>query len=116
MGRAVMSAARLFALGFRLVGDWVGRRRELGLELAEGRAGGILLPECRKRHAEPEQAVRRLLAGLVFLVALEEGVGRVLVIAAHEIGLADPVLRAARERVRRIASDQVAEDGLGSCI
>src|ERR1700694_1529521 len=109
MGKAVMSATRLLALALGLIANLVGRRGELGLELAEGGAGGVLLAERCQRHGEPEQGVWRLIARLMFLVAFEEGVGRVLVVAAHVIGLADPVLRVAGKGIVGVARKQLPE-------
>src|SRR5262249_54059039 len=57
--------------------------------------------------------IRCLIAGLVFLIALEEGVGRILVLAAVIVALADPVLGVSGERILGIGVDQLAERGLG---
>src|SRR4051794_6163708 len=109
---ALMSAAGLFALALGLIEDMRGGLRVFGGEVAGGRAGCILLAELGERHAELEQRIGRLVAGFVLLVALEEGVGRALVLAAHIIALADPVLRAAGERIVGVGGDQLAERGL----
>src|SRR3981081_3380967 len=109
-----MSAARLLALALGFVANLIGCRGELGLELAEGRAGGVLLTERRQRHGESEQGVWRLIARFVFLVAFEEGVGGVLVVAAHVIGLADPVLRVAGQGIVGVAREQLTEGRFGA--
>src|SRR5262249_10841327 len=55
--------------------------RELRGELLEGGAGIGLPPGLAERHAELQEIVRRLGALRVFLIALGEGDGRVLVVA-----------------------------------
>jgi len=77
-----VSAAGLHLLGLGFVADGLRCLWKFGLELAESRAGRLLLAERCERHTELEQRLRCLIAGLVFLIALEEGVGRILVLAA----------------------------------
>src|SRR5262245_44670440 len=81
IGDPFISTTGPLPLSLGLVADAFRRLWELGLQLSECRAGGILLTERRQRHAELEQRLRRLAAGFVFLIALKEGFGRILVLA-----------------------------------
>src|SRR4029078_6960149 len=71
-------------------------------------------PRGGKGHAELEQCLRRLVASFVFLVALEEGVGGSLVLAAAVEALADPILGIRRERILGVALYQLAEGHFGA--
>ena len=75
--------------------------REVVIELGERDAGVLLLVGAGERHAEFQQIVGRLRPLWIVLVALGEGAGRLRVPAARVIGLAQPVLCAAGQRVVR---------------
>ena len=89
--------------------DVVGRIGEPRRELRVGRAGAIFLSEPVERHRELQQAVGRARVAGIVLIALEEGAGRRLVLAAHEVRLAQPVLRVARKRILGVAIKEVLE-------
>ena len=72
----------------------------------EGAARVLLLAEAAERHAELQEIVGGLAALGIFLIAEGEGGGGVLVFLAHVIGLAEPVLRVAGERVVGIVLDE----------
>src|SRR5689334_18945771 len=93
------SAAEPLLLAARPLLD-VGRGgRKVAVEPGEGAARIRLLPEVAERHAELQQAVRRLAALRILLVALGEGGGGAVVVLPHVIGLAEPVLRVGGERI-----------------
>src|SRR5208282_674076 len=105
--------ARLFLL-FRIpLLDGSGRGREVMVEARIGGAGIGLLAEIGERHAELEEIVHRLAALGIFLVALGEGDGGVVPILAHVIGLTQPVLRVAGERILGELLHEGAQCGFG---
>src|SRR5215469_10392806 len=109
-GSAAGVAALLF---FEARGDAVRRARELLGELGEGDAGIRLLAELAEGHAELQEIVGRFAVVGIFLVALGKGDRRVLIPAAHIIGLAEPVLGIAREIVVRMLDEEGVERLLG---
>src|SRR5580658_322124 len=87
--------------------------RKIALQLGEGETGIVLAPGIAERHAQFLQIVRRLRALRIFLVPFGEGGSRRRIIAAHEIGLAQPVLRVAGELITGMLPDEAAEGGFG---
>src|SRR5262245_39622935 len=80
---ASLVALEALALALGTLGDVGGGFREILVELRERGAGIALLPDAAERHGELEEAVRALAALRVSLVALGEGGGGVVVVAAH---------------------------------
>src|SRR5258707_14591407 len=89
--------------------DVARRAREVAVEPGEGTAGIRLLPELAQGHAELEQVVGSLPALGIFLIALGEDRGGVVVVLPHVIGLAQPVLGVAGERIIRGALHEGAQ-------
>src|ERR1700722_4764940 len=102
-------AARLLLFRRRPLLDRGGRGREVAVEARKGGAGVRLLAEIGERHAELQQIVHRLAVLGIFLIALGEGDGGVVPILAHIIGLAQPVLRVAGERILGIFRHEGAQ-------
>src|SRR5579885_3054883 len=104
------SAAGVAALLFpEAIGHAVRRARELLRQLGEGDAGVRRLAQLAQGHSQLQEIVRRLAVIRVLLIALGEGHRRLLVAPAHIIGLAEPVLRIARQIVRRMLGQEGAE-------
>src|ERR1043166_4072051 len=84
----------------------VGRAGKFLVELGECNAGVVLLADLPQRHAELQEIVGRLAAVRILLIGLGEGDGRILVSPAYIIGLAQPVLRVARQGIARVLGDE----------
>src|SRR5436190_11369092 len=89
------SAARALALRLGRGLHMPRRGRILAGKLVVGGAGGLLLSQPLQRHGKLQQALRRLGAFGVGLIALEEGSGGGAVLAAHVERFAEPVLSVA---------------------
>src|SRR4029079_15965869 len=72
-----------------------------------------LLAEPVQRQAELEQAVGGLAALREVTIARQESLRRLLVVAPHGIGFAEPILRIAGEAVVAVLPEEVAEADLG---
>src|SRR5215472_2995092 len=108
------SAAGVAALLFpEARGDAVRRAREFLGQLGKGDAGIRFLAELAEGHAELQKIVRRFAAVGILLIALGEGDRRVLIAAAHVIGLPEPVLGVAREIVIGMLDEEGVERLLG---
>src|SRR6185312_13791783 len=92
----------------------VGGARIILVEALEHGTGFLLLVEHRERDAELQEIVRPLRAGLVDLVALGEGDHRLLILTPRVVGLAQPVLRIAGQRMLRIVLHERLEGTLGA--
>src|SRR5215469_10709171 len=112
-GSAAGVAALLFA---EARGNAVRRTREFLGELGKGDAGIRLLAELAEGHAELQEIVRCFAAVGILLVALGEGDRRVLIAAAHVVGLTEPVLGVAREIVIGMLYQEGVERLLGIVI
>src|SRR5579883_1676033 len=107
--RGTSGAAGALALA---MGELLHIRRRVGIarvELAEEDAGILVALELDQRHAELEERIRGLRALGIFLIALGEGLGRLIVIAAHVISLAEPVLGGAGERIVGVGAEEGRE-------
>src|SRR5260370_30112013 len=93
--------------------DVARRAREVAVEPGEGTAGIRLLPELAQGHAELEQVVGSLPALWIFLIALGEDRGGVVVVLPRVLGLAPPVLGGTGERIVGGALDEGAQVLLG---
>src|SRR5947207_2677928 len=60
---------------------------------AERGAGRVLLAECRQRLAEPHQRFGCLRALRIFIIDVKKGFGRVVILLALELALAEPIMR-----------------------
>src|SRR5215469_16398258 len=109
-GSAAGVAALLF---FEARGDAVRRAGEFLGQLGKGNAGIRLLAELAEGHAELQEIVRRFAVVGILLIALGEGDRRVLVAAAHVIGLTEPVLGVAGEIVIGMLYEEGVERLLG---
>src|SRR5690606_23106137 len=108
------SAAEAAALLSRALEDVRRGVGEAVLQLAEDRTGVTAAAEQAQRQAELQQAVGRLRAARVVLVGDAEGARRLVVVAAHVVGLAQPVLGVRRERVARMLLDEGGQRLLGA--
>ena len=102
------SATQPLFLGGRPLLDRASRVREVAIELSQRDAGILLLVGAGERHAELQQIVGRLRSLRITLVSLGKGTGRLRVSAARIIGLAQPVLGAAGQRVVRVLCDETS--------
>src|ERR1700735_2289814 len=85
--------------------------REIPLEPGEAETSIVLAPGIGERHAELQQIILRLRALRVFLVPFGESRGGRRKIAAHEVGLAQPVLRVGGKRITRMLLQKTVESG-----
>src|SRR5882724_3895480 len=106
-------AAVMFLLAPRADQQILGRAGIFAHQLRQRRAGILLLSHLAQRHAELEQVVGGLAAVGIFLEALGEGDGGLLVVAAHIVGLAQPILGVAREHIVRVLLHEGGEGLLG---
>src|SRR5258708_2814905 len=93
--------------------DVAQRARGVAVEPREGTAGIRLLPELAPGQAEPEPGGGGRSPPGIFLIALGEDSGGVVVVLPHVIGLAQPVLGVAGERIIRVALHEGAQRLLG---
>src|SRR5579862_3862087 len=77
--------------------------------LAERSAGRFLFAERRKRHAEPQQRVRRLRGGVILRRHGEKGFRGIAIALALEQGFAHPELRLGRQAIARILAQERRE-------
>src|SRR5579862_8418831 len=108
-----LSPAQALLLRRGVLSDGGPRFREIVIELRQGEAGVLLLIGTAEGHAKLQQIIGRLGAFRIALVAFGEGARRFEEPAARVIGFAEPVLRIARHRVRRVLLDKGFQRRLG---
>src|SRR5215469_7436785 len=96
------AAAKPLLLGAGALPDCRRRIGEALVELVERQTSVLFLIGLGQRHAEIQQIVRSLRPFREALVAFGERGGGVLIAVAREIGLPQPILRVARQRVVRM--------------
>src|SRR3954447_2608745 len=89
---------------------------KLAQDLAERRAGGLLLAERGKRLSKPQQRVRRLGGRLIFGRDVEESFGRVTVALTLEQAFTQPIGGVAGHAVAGISAQEAAKALLGQRI
>ena len=99
-----------------MVFDRASRAGEIVIQLGERDAGVLLLVGASERHAEFQQIVSRLGPLRIIFVALGEGAGRLRVPPARVIGLAQPVLRAAGQRIFGMLRNEFLQSLFGTRI
>ena len=83
---------------------------------AQRRAGRILVVEGGKRHAELQEHFRRLFRGAVFLMRVQEGLGRIIVFTLRIKCFTKPEVGIGRAGAVRIAVDILAELLFGDAV